>query len=63
MVGMVDALDEELLSIFTQLLHHVYRPALESLFFFADEGPEKSRVYEEVLMAIQSLYSSLKGNI
>lgn len=61
MVGMVDALDEELLSNFIQLLNHVYRPALESLLFFADEGPEKSHVYEEVLMAIQSLYSSLKG--
>lgn len=61
MVGMVDAVDDELLSNFVQLLHHIYRPALESLLFFADEGPEKSRVYEEVLMAIQSLYSSLKG--
>lgn len=61
MVGMVDGIDEELLSNFIQLLYHVYRPALESLLFFADEGPEKTRVYEEVLMAIQSLYSSLKG--
>jgi hypothetical protein len=50
-----------LISNFIQLLQHVYRPALESLLFFADEGPDKTRVYEEVLMAIQSLYSSLKG--
>lgn len=63
MVGMLDAVDDELLSNFIQLLQHIYRPALESLLFFADEGPEKNRVYEEVLMAIQSLYSSLKGNI
>lgn len=62
MVGMCDAMEEELLSNFIQLLQHVYRPALESLLFFADEGPEKTRVYEEVLMAIQSLFSSLKGN-
>jgi hypothetical protein len=62
MVGMCDAMEEELLSNFIQLLHHIYRPALESLLFFADEGPDKTRVYEEVLMAIQSLYSSLKGN-
>lgn len=61
MVGMCDAMEEELISNFIQLLHHVYRPALESLLFFADEGPDKTRVYEEVLMAIQSLYSSLKG--
>jgi hypothetical protein len=61
MVGMCDAMEEELLSNFIQLLHHIYRPALESLLFFADEGPDKTRVYEEVLMAIQSLYSSLKG--
>lgn len=62
MVGMLDAMDEQLLNNFIQLLHHIYRPALESLLFFADEGPEKNRVYEEVLMAIQSLYSSLKGS-
>lgn len=61
MVGMCDAMEEELLSNFIQLLHHIYRPALESLLFFADEGPDITRVYEEVLMAIQSLYSSLKG--
>ena len=61
MVGMVDAMDDELLNNYIQLLNHIYRPALESLLFFADEGPEKNRVYEEVLMAIQSLYSSLKG--
>lgn len=61
MVGMLDAMDEELLNNFIQLLNHIYRPALESLLFFADEGPEKNRVYEEVLMAIQSLFSSLKG--
>ena len=60
MVGMVDGVDEELLSNYMQLLKYIYRPALESLLFFAEEGPERSRVYEEVLMAIQSLYSSLK---
>ena len=63
MVGMCDAMEEELISNFIQLLHHVYRPALESLLFFADEGPDKTRVYQEVLMAIQSLYSSLKGKV
>ncbi len=57
MAGMCDAMEEDLLSNFIQLLHHVYRPALESLLFFADEGPDKTRVNrEEVLMAIQSLY-------
>jgi len=61
MVGMVDAIEEELLTNYTQLLRHIYRPALESLLFFAEEGPERSRVYEEVLMSMQSLCSSLKG--
>lgn len=63
MVGMLDGMDEELLNNFIQLLNYIYRPALESLLFFADEGPEKNHVYEEVLMAIQSLYSSLKGKL
>nr|CAH0113005.1 unnamed protein product [Daphnia galeata] len=49
MAGMCDAMEEELLSNFIQLLHHVYRPTLESLLFFADEGPDKTRVYEEIL--------------
>ena len=63
MVGMVDAIEEELLTNYTQLLRHIYRPALESLLFFAEEGPERSRVYEEVLMSMQSLCSSLKGKL
>lgn len=63
MVGYTDAIDDELLSSFIQLLRYVYRPALESLLFFADDGPDKNRVYEEVLMAIQSVYSSLRGTI
>lgn len=61
MVGMIDASDDALLSNFAQLLKHVYRPALESLLFFAEDGPEKVRVYEEVLMSMHSLCSSLKG--
>ena len=61
MVGYTDAVDDELLSSFIQLLKHVYRPALESLLFFADDNPDKNRVYEEVLMTMQSVYSSLRG--
>ena len=61
MVGMIDSLDEGLISNLIQLIKFVYKPALESLLFFADDGPDKNRVYEEILMAIRSLYSSLKG--
>jgi len=62
MVGYTDAVDDELLSSFIQLLKYVYRPALESLLFFADDSADKNRVYEEVLMTMQSVYSSLRGS-
>ena len=60
-VGMVDSFEESLISNLIQMIKYVYKPALESLLFFADEGEEKNRVYEEILMALCSLYSSLKG--
>lgn len=58
---MVDSFEESLISNLIQMIKYVYKPALESLLFFADEGYEKNRIYEEILMALCSLYSSLKG--
>jgi hypothetical protein len=61
MVGMLDAQeDEEMVSNLIQLIRFVYQPLIENLLFFADELPSRQFIYEELLMAIQSLCSSLK---
>lgn len=61
MVGMLDGAHEELIPNIMQLIKYIYKPALESLLFFADEDADRNCVYEEILMTVQSLYSSLKG--
>ena len=60
-VGMLDAdVADELISNLTQLMRHVYQPLVQNLLYFADDSAAKKRIYEEVLMAAQSLLSSLK---
>ena len=61
---MLDAGDgSAVISNLMQLLHHIYQPLIENLLFFADDGPDRKAVYEEILIAIHSLSSSLKGSI
>jgi len=61
MVGMLDASEgTELVANLIQIIRYVYQPIVENLLFFSDECPVRHRIFEEILMAIQSLCSSLK---
>ena len=61
MVGQLDGqTDEQLTSSMIRLLEFVYQPLIESFVHF-DDGRVKRRVlFEELLMAIHSLQSSLR---
>jgi hypothetical protein len=61
MVGQLDGqTDEELTSSMIRLLAFVYQPLIENFVHFDDGRVKQKVLFEELLMAIQSLQSSLR---